>query len=162
MVFSAKGTVPIDLEASFGAGGTGDPDRLGVSQPNNVSVVKVSDPEVSPGVWAALPEPVGPFPGAGVGKATVNVTAMAETYPFDSAISASSGDAWAKTVNSSVPSTPLSLDPGGSGTITLTITPNVASGTVVRGFIGIDTYNLYTSSGDEVGLIPYTYEVGTV
>ncbi|MGH7883235.1 MAG: hypothetical protein ACREN8_10100, partial [Candidatus Dormibacteraceae bacterium] len=68
----------------------------------------------------------------------------------------------AKTVNSSVPSTPLSLDPGGSGTITLTITPNVASGTVVRGFIGIDTYNLYTSSGDEVGLIPYTYEVGTV
>ncbi|MGH7882820.1 MAG: hypothetical protein ACREN8_07920, partial [Candidatus Dormibacteraceae bacterium] len=71
-----------------------------------------------------------------------------------------SGDAWAQAVNASAPSTSLSLDPGASGTITLTITPIATSGEVVRGFIGVDTYNVYTGSGDEVGLIPYTYKVG--
>ncbi|MGH7882583.1 MAG: hypothetical protein ACREN8_06710, partial [Candidatus Dormibacteraceae bacterium] len=156
-VFSAKSSVPINMVVSPSGG---DPNRLGGAQPNNAAVATISDPEVAPGQWYTLPGAVGPFPDGGGGKAAASVTATVDTYPFDSAISASSGDAWAKTVNSSAPSTPLLLDPGGSGTITLTITPNAASGTIVRGFIGIDTYNSYTQSGDEVGLISYTYQVG--
>ncbi|MGH7882824.1 MAG: hypothetical protein ACREN8_07940 [Candidatus Dormibacteraceae bacterium] len=157
VVFSAVGSVPIIMDV-FAA--HNDPDRLGPPQANNTAVATVIDPEVADGRWFVLPTAVGPFPGSGVGKATVDVTATADTYPFDSAISATSGDVWAQTVNSSASSTPLSLDPGASGAITLTITPGATRGEVVRGFTGVDTYNENTGSGDEVGLIPYTYKLG--
>lgn len=58
------------------------------------------------------------------------------------------------------PYTPLTLAPGQSGTITVTITPNAPKGTVVSGFIAVDTFNQATSSGDEIINIPYTYTVG--
>ena len=47
---------------------------------------------------------------------------------------------------------------GTSGTFT--ITPNAAEGTVVSGFIAVDTFNKATSSGDELINIPYRYTVG--
>jgi hypothetical protein len=49
---------------------------------------------------------------------------------------------------------------GGRSTITLTITPNAPKGTVVRGFIAVDTCSQATSSGDEIINIPYGYTVG--
>ena len=54
----------------------------------------------------------------------------------------------------------MTLGPGQSGTITLTITPSGRKGTVVRGFVAVDTFNLLSLSGDEVTLIPYAYRVG--
>jgi hypothetical protein len=33
-------------------------------------------------------------------------------------------------------------------------------GTVVRGFLAVDTFSLVTDSGDELSTIPYGYEVG--
>ncbi len=154
----AQGTVPIvmDISALFG-----DPDRLGVSLPGNFSVATLSAPEVAPGFFFALPEARGPFPGSGVSSAaTVNLAAVANTNPFDTAVSANSGDVWAQSVNSTAPYTPLSLAPGQSGTITLTITPNGPPGTVVHGFVAVDTFNPATASGDELVNIPYTYTVG--
>jgi hypothetical protein len=56
--------------------------------------------------------------------------------------------------------TPLTLTPGQTGTITLTFTPNAPKGTVVRGFVGVDTFNSFTVVGDELVNIPYTYTVG--
>jgi hypothetical protein len=85
-----------------------------------------------------------------VSSGTVNLAAVADTNPFDSAVSASSGDVWAESVNASAPYSPLTLGPGQSGTITLTITPNAPKGTVVHGFIAVDTFNLATLSGDEL------------
>ncbi len=90
----------------------------------------------------------------------MNLAAVANTNPFDSAVSASSGDIWAASVNPNATYTPLTLAPGQTGTITLTFTPNAAKGTVVRGFIGVDTFNLATDSGDELVNIPYSYTVG--
>jgi len=90
----------------------------------------------------------------------VNLAAVANTNPFDSAVSASSGDAWAQSVDPTAPYTPLSLGPGQTGTITLTITPNAPKGTVVRGFLGVDTFNLAVDGGDELVNIPYSYTVG--
>ena len=91
---------------------------------------------------------------------TTNMVAVATANAFDSAVTSSTGDVWAQTVNASAPYTPLTLAPGQSGTITLTITPNAPKGTVVSGFIAVDTYNSATSSGDELVNIPYTYTVG--
>jgi hypothetical protein len=31
---------------------------------------------------------------------------------------------------------------------------------VVRGFIGVDTFNSFTLAGDQLANIPYTYTVG--
>lgn len=76
-------------------------------------------------------------------------------------MAASSGDVWALSVNPAASYTPLSLDPGESGTITLTtITPTAPKGTVVRGLLAVDTFNLFTDSGDELSTIPYGYRVG--
>jgi hypothetical protein len=90
----------------------------------------------------------------------VNLAAVARTNPFDPAVSASSGDVWAQSVSATVPYTPLSLGPGQSGKITVTFTPKAAKGTVVRGFLGVDTFNLATDAGDELVNIPYAYKVG--
>ena len=90
----------------------------------------------------------------------MNLAAVANTNPFDSAVTSSTGDVWAQSVNASAPYSPLTLGPGQTGTITLTITPNAPKGTVVHGFIGVDTFNLATFSGDELINIPYSYKVG--
>ena len=54
----------------------------------------------------------------------------------------------------------MSIGPGQTRTITLTFTPNAPKGTVVRGFIGVDTLSLATFAGDELINIPYSYKVG--
>jgi len=38
--------------------------------------------------------------------------------------------------------------------------PKAPKGTVVHGFIDVDTFDLSTASGDELVQIPYTYKVG--
>jgi hypothetical protein len=154
LVVGAQGTVPITMDVSWAFG---DPDVLGLSFGNN-SVAALAAPEVAPGFFFALPEATGPFTSGTTG--TVNLAAVANTNPFDSAVTSTSGDAWALSVNASAPYTPVTLDPGQTGTITLTITPSAPKGTVVRGFIGVDTLNLGTISGDELVNIPYTYTVG--
>jgi subtilisin family serine protease len=153
----AQGTVPItmDVQAQFG-----DPDFLGGSFGDG-SFARLTAPEVAPGVFFALPDGTGPFGAGGVGAgANVNLAAVANTNPFDGAVSASSGDAWATSVNPNASYTPLSLAPGQSGTITVTFTPTGRRGKVVRGFLGVDTLNLFTVSGDELTTIPYAYRVG--
>jgi subtilisin family serine protease len=153
----AQGTVPITMETSFQ---TGDPDVGGVSF-GNAAVSTLTAPELAPSFYFGLPEATGPFPASGVGSAaSADLAAVADTNPFDAAVSASSGDVWALSVNPNAPYTPLSIGPGRSGTITLTIIPSARKGTVVRGFVAVDTFNLVWFSGDELTAIPYTYRVG--
>ena len=54
-----------------------------------------------------------------------------------------------------------------TGTITVTITPDAAAGTVIHGFLYVDavnanssTFGSITGSGDELVAIPYAYTVG--
>jgi hypothetical protein len=152
---AAQATVPITLEVEWLFG---DPDVAGTSSGNNAAAV-VKAPELAPGFFFGLPEATGPFGASGT-TGTVNLAAVADTYPFDPAVSASSGDVWAFSVNPNASYTPLSLGPGETGTITVTFTPSAPAGTVVHGFIGVDTFNLATDAGDELVNIPYTYKVG--
>jgi subtilisin family serine protease len=151
---TAQATVPITMDISAA---NGDPDVLG-SSAGGSSVAALGAPEIAPGFFFALPEATGPFTTATTG--TVNLAAVANTNPFDPAVSASSGDVWQQSVNAGAPYTPLSLGPGQTGTITLKITPNAPKGTVVRGFAAVDTFNLASFSGDELTMIPYSYKVG--
>ena len=154
LAVAAQGTVPITMDVSWAFG---DPDFPGFSFGNN-SAAAVAAPEVAPGAFFALPEATGPFTTGTTG--TVNLAAVANTNPFDSAVTASSGDIWAASVDPAATYSPLTLAPGQSGTITLTITPNAPKGTVVHGFIGVDTFNFATAAGDELINIPYSYKVG--
>jgi subtilisin family serine protease len=154
LAVAAVGTVPItmDVQEQFG-----DPDVLGASFGDD-SAAALAAPEVAATFWVALPDATGPFTTRTTG--TVNLAAVANTNPFDSAVSSSTGDIWDATVNPNATYTPLTLAPAQTGTITLTFTPNAAKGTVVRGFIAVDTFNLATASGDELINIPYSYTAG--
>ena len=55
---------------------------------------------------------------------------------------------------------PLVLDPGQTGTITVSISPTDANKTKVRGFLTLETFNFNTLSSDEVATFPYAYRVG--
>jgi len=54
----------------------------------------------------------------------------------------------------------LTLAPGQTGVITVTISPTTAKGTVVKGHLYLDTFDLFTGGGDELIDLPYTYTVG--
>lgn len=156
-VVVASGTVPITMDTSFLSG---DPDVGGVSFGNS-AITNLAAPELAPGFFFALPEATGPFPPGGAGpNAAVNLAALAVTNRFDPAVTADTGDLWAQSVDPTASYSPLTLGPGGTGVIRLTFTPSAPKGTVVRGFIAVDTFNLLSLSGDEVTAIPYAYTVG--
>src|SRR5262249_35779485 len=150
LAVAAQGTVPITMDVRWD---NGDPDVRGASFGNN-SVAVLTAPEIAPGVFFSLPEATGPFTSPTNG--TVNLAAVANTNPFDSAVSASSGDVWAFSVNPSATYTPVSICPNQTRTITVTFTPNAPKGTVVSGFIGVDTFNLVSLGSDELINIPYS------
>jgi hypothetical protein len=157
LVVTGRSTVPITMDASAG---TGDPDVLGVSS-GTTAVATLRAPELAPGIFVASPAATGPFGAGGLGGGvTAQLAAVAHTNPFDDAIAPSSGDLWELSVDGAATYTPLNLAPGESGTITLTITPNAAKGTVVHGFVAVDTFSPFTDSGDELGAISYRYKVG--
>ncbi len=90
----------------------------------------------------------------------MTLTAYALTQPFDAAISADSGDAWADLVLGTSTYNPLLIPAGESGTITLTITPDATQvGKTISGYVYIDTYSGFVGTGDEVVRIPYSYTV---
>ena len=154
LVTNAQSTLPLSMDMNSD---DNDPEEQAVSTGNN-AVATLVTPEASPGQeWIGV-QPRGPFasPVSGTTKLTMVATANA----FDSAVTSSTGDAWAQAVDAKASYTPVTLDPGQSGTITLTITPNAPKGTVVRGFIAVDTFNKATDSGDEIINIPYSYTVG--
>jgi hypothetical protein len=115
-------------------------------------------PEVAPGLFTGLPEATGPFAAAAAG--TVNLAAVANTNPFDPAVTANSGDVRAETVNPNATCTPVTLTAGQTGTIMLTFIPSATKGTVVRGFIGVDAFSSYTVAEDELASIPCTCTAG--
>jgi hypothetical protein len=152
----AQGNMPIVLEAESNFG---NPDAIGPSF-GNAAVTRITAPEINPGFFFGLPEAQGPFGSTGVAKGgAVTLAAVANTNPFDAQVTSTAGDVWAQTVDPTAPYTPLSLDPGQTGTITVTFTPSGHRGKTVRGFLGVDTFSLDTFSGDEVATIPYRYRV---
>jgi hypothetical protein len=135
------------------------PQAEGVSI-GDLSIATRLAPEVAPGPWTAFPTLVAATDGAPAPAVSVTVAAVADTKPFDPAVTPSTGDRWRAAVDASAAYTPLTLAPGQSGTITVTFTPAGTPGTVVRGALELDTFDPLTSMGDEVVAIPYAYTVG--
>ncbi len=131
-----SGSVPVSADL---APNTGEPENLGL--------------------WLLEADPIGPFSSANAG--TVNFAAVAHTQGFDTAVTSSTGDHWLLGVQAQPPAfNPVTVDPGAHGTITVTITPTAAKGSVVSGFLYVDDTTLSNQAGDELVAIPYTYTVG--
>ena len=125
-----------------------------------------SGDRVTAGLWGATPSECGPYSDAGEPAGTATLTLTAHTKPFDPAVTSSTGDLWAGAVDQSAFGTfaPLLLNPGQTGTITVTITPSGASGTVVHGTLYVDDFAAGVPpygqlTGDELTAFPYSYTI---
>ena len=155
----AQSTVPINMDA---APSTGDPDVWARQVGKDTVAVFLQDPEVPYGAWYMWPALVGPFGPAGAPTENVTTTATVSMQPFDTAVTASSGDYWADQLQGTSTYNPLVLAPGASGAITLTIKPDAGTvGRAIAGSIYVDTANTAdpNATGDEVVGLPYAYTV---
>jgi Subtilase family/Peptidase inhibitor I9 len=120
---------------------------------------------VTQGLWGATPTECGPYAApAPAGTATLAMTAQSKA--FDPAITSDTGDLWPTSINPAAAFSPITLNPGQTGTINVTITPSGAAGTVVSGVLYVDVYDVgvptatYESpTGDEVAGLPYSYSI---
>ena len=120
---------------------------------------------VTQGLWGATPTECGPYAApAPAGTATLAMTAQSKA--FDPAITSDTGDFWPTSINPAAPFSPITLNPGQTAVINVTITPSGASGTVVSGVLYVDVYDVgvptatYESpTGDEVAGLPYSYSI---
>jgi hypothetical protein len=118
---------------------------------------------VTTGVWFALPDEIGPFSGpAPAGTASLSMTAT--TKEFDPAVTSTAGDLWLASTNPAATFPPVTINPGQSATVNVTITPSGASGTVVSGNLYVDDFienvpPYAQEAGDELVALPYTYTI---
>jgi hypothetical protein len=95
-------------------------------------------------------------------QGTANLGMLAHTRSFDHATASSTGDVWQQTVDDGQPPSdysPLTLQPGQSGKITITFTPRGRRGDRIRGVLYVDDFGLRTLTGNEQLAIPYSYRV---
>jgi subtilase family protein len=120
---------------------------------------------VTSGFWSATPSECGPYPsGEPAASATLSMTA--QTKLFDPTVTSSTSDVWLASTNPAASFSPLVLNPGQSGTISVTITPAGAPGTVVQGTLYLDDFVAGVpppaygqSGGDELAAFSYSYTI---
>jgi hypothetical protein len=120
---------------------------------------------VTAGLWEGGPTECGPYATAApAGTATISMSAV--TKAFDTAVTSPTGDLWELSTNPSGTFSPVTINPGQTVTVNVTITPDAAAGTVVSGHLYVDDYASGVppygqQTGDELSAIPYEYTVGS-
>jgi hypothetical protein len=119
---------------------------------------------VTQGLWFAAPAEAGPFTGASAVNSTVSSSMNAVTQQFDITASPATGDFWRFSVGPLATTASYNLfviNPGQTRTITLTVKPTGAPGTVVRGTLYIDDFadSLQFLSGSQLLALPYVYTI---
>ena len=158
--FIAQSPVPIAMDAMA----YNVTPVISAQQTSEGLVASIQERELPFGPWYIFPALLGPFGPAGAPTVPVATTTVATMQPFDSAIASDTGNYWILAATGTGPGyTPLVLAPGASGTINLTLTPDPSQvGKTVRGFVYVDTVNVYDGygTGDEAAELPYEYTVG--
>jgi hypothetical protein len=150
---AAASTVPIDFTTSPNFG---SPEILSVTHGASATAT-YSAPDIAASAWSCPPTEIGP--GAAV-PAAFSCGAAATTRTFDPAVDSSTGNIWSVLEGLTSNYAPLVLQPGQSGDITVTFTPGASAGTVVSGFLAVESFNFNTISSDQLARIPYRYTVG--
>ncbi len=161
-VATTTGSTPIQFDS---LGPAGDPDVISTVG-SDVSASFGANP-IAQGLWDIAPTVVGPFGATGAPSEPVSTTMDIAAQPFDSAVSAPTGDLWQAGTNPSLLTgfSPVIVGPGQTATIPVTITPPGPSGTRVSGTLYVDDadpfvfQNFVDFSGGEVAAFPYSYTV---
>ena len=165
---TTTGGTPLLFESQFVGG---DPDLA--STTGTSAALSWSDNPIATGEWDVLPIEAGAFGATGPPPETAHTSASVVTSPFDSTVSTPTGDLEADSANPATSLSslhPVSVDPGQSATIPVTITPSGASGTTVSGTLFLDdtAYFEFGSiqdalvnfpQADQVAAIPYKYTI---
>jgi hypothetical protein len=165
---TTTGSTPLLFE-SQPAGG--DPDLASTVGPT--ASLSFADNPIATGEWDVLPIEYGTFGATGPAPETADTSASVVTSPFDSTVSSPTGDLEADSANpatSLASFAPITIAPGQTGTIPVTITPSGASGTTVTGTLYLDdtAYFEFGSiqdalvnypQADEVAALPYQYTI---
>jgi hypothetical protein len=161
----AAATANLPIEFDYGSI-AGDPDLLGAPTTTESAAGSYtpSGGTVTPGLWFGSPDQLGPYPGPAP-SGTVNMSLTATTKPFDPAVTSPTGDFWLSAINSAPAFSPVTINPGQTGVITVTITPSATPGTVVSGYLYVDDFlsgvpPYGQQTGDELAAIAYSYTVG--
>jgi hypothetical protein len=155
-------TAPVQFDTSPY---NGEPD-LGSVAVGDDAYASYAAPFVTQGDWAIVPQPTGPFGSSSAApNSTASLYMAAVTQGFNTDAASPSGDLWEQAVNPSAAFDPVLVQPGGTATLTLTLTPTATPGTVVSGDIYLDdssslSNNGYSPTGDELAAFPYRYTVG--
>ncbi len=169
LLVTAAANVPIEFDYSPQTGG--DPDLYGA--PGKSSDGKTYPAQgaytppggsVSPGVWTANPDQLGPYPAGGATPGLVTVQMTATTKAFDTAVSCATGDLWLQSPDAANKLAPVVVGPGESKVISVTITPTGAPGTQVTGNLYIDAAvpslpPFGQTTGSELARVPYAYTI---
>jgi hypothetical protein len=157
----ANATQPIEFDFSPFAG---DPDIP--SAVNGLTAVGVlrANP-VTQGLWAATPSETGPTPTGGGAQGQATFDLVAQTKAFDPAVTSPATDLWLGTVSAVGDLSLVTVQPGQSATIPVTITPSGAAGSVVQGTLyvdqlAVDASDVTNESANDVAAIPYEYAIG--
>jgi hypothetical protein len=154
----------------------GDPDVIAGTPghtDNPTGTFSATSPAVPQGVWAIVPYLDGPDGSKGFPVTTVQTAMSATTLAFDSAVTSSTGDLWQSSVNSSNGVMPVTVEPGQTVDIAVTITPNAKVGSTVTGTLYLDddssipeqaantlsTAGGILPDGSQLAAFPYEYTV---
>ncbi|HEY1712398.1 MAG TPA: S8 family serine peptidase, partial [Solirubrobacteraceae bacterium] len=165
---TTTGSTPLLFESQFVGG---DPDLA--STVGTTASLSFADNPLATGEWDVLPVEFGTFGTTGPPSESVTTSASVVTSPFDSTVSSPTGDLEADSAN---PATsldsfaPITVGPGQTATIPVTITPSGASGTKVTGTLYLDDVASFEfgsiqdaivnfPQADQVAALPYQYTI---
>ena len=128
------------------------------------------------GLWAAAPSELGPTPVGGGAPGTTTFDVVALTKGFDPAVSSPATDLWQGSVAAVGAFTLVTVQPGQTATIPVTITPSGRKGSVVSGTLYVDQLVVGSTNvvndinfadpaptepnANELVGIPYEYKIG--
>ena len=156
---TARSTERIRVESAAYGGGVLGRQVLGTT--GTTSVVRAAGAELTPTYWYQFASRVGVHGAAAApSDGTATLTTTATTRGFDPAVTSSTGDPYLQALDAQAPTaTPLILEPGEAGTITVTVTPGAAVGTKVAGTLEVRTFDRWDYNGGGLASFPYSYTV---
>jgi hypothetical protein len=157
----ANATQPIEFDYGPFAG---DPD-LPSDVNGTTAVGSFHANPVTTGLWFASPSELGPTPANGGVKGSASFDFVAQTKAFDTSVTSPATDLWLGAVSEVDELNLVTVQPGDTVTVPVTITPSGAKGSVVRGTLYVDQLAIDNSdntneAANELAGIPYQYTIG--
>jgi hypothetical protein len=166
---TASTTSPAQVELSSPTGGIdvfGDLQSAQKGSTLSTASVAETSSTVGLGYWNPYVQQIGPFGDGGAPSATSVLSATGVTTSFDPAVSSSTGDPFAVTIDPSAdPGAPVVIAPGKTKTVTVTVTATGTKGSKHTGVLNLVTPPLgvagvFNTTGEVLAALPYSYKIG--